>query len=330
MFFSQPGQHQAWDSPSGGMRNGLREQRQGRRGNRIGPPPNHLGMPGQPRPRDHTGAQPGPVPLDTMKVQLQALQLEDPATVFIARRINKLGFSSSDALRDYFSKYGQVTSIHVSHSRVKNLRPVSDRGADAQWRLRPAALGFVVMSSAEATARILEDGPEHCVKGVPVRTQPFHHQPPDANQNNQEANVANINSEGLLANVRQNDNVNAEEDDYVTWAKGQPRSLSPGSDTFDTGTFDRSPDSGGGRSSTRSTSGEEAGGAAAFLQEVARARRLEEAGMYLQTHQQPPFNQQLPKMQSGVDVRKAVENEMEMLYNNFVISGGPIVYNASD
>lgn len=110
-----------------------------------------------------------------MKAQLQALSMEDPGCVFIVRRINKLGFASSGQLRLHFSKYGEVKSVHVSHSRVKSLRPQADRRTPSvQWRLRAAALGFVVMQSRDAIQRILEDGPEHEIQTVMVRVHPFH------------------------------------------------------------------------------------------------------------------------------------------------------------
>jgi len=116
-----------------------------------------------------------PAAADTMKAQLQALQLEDPATVFIARRINKLGFTSAEQLEAHFSKYGEVKGVYVSHSRVKSLRTPGDRNMhDAHWRLRAAALGFVVMKLPEATAKILSEGSEHNVNGVTVRLQSFH------------------------------------------------------------------------------------------------------------------------------------------------------------
>lgn len=115
-------------------------------------------------------ARRGPPPdvADTMKTQLQALQQEDPEMVFIARRINKLGFNSADQLRSHFATYGEVKCVHVSHSRVKSMRP------DVQWRMRAASLGFVVMASAEATRNILRDGPEHVVSGVAIRVYTFH------------------------------------------------------------------------------------------------------------------------------------------------------------
>uniref|UniRef100_A0A7S1RM60 Uncharacterized protein n=1 Tax=Alexandrium catenella TaxID=2925 RepID=A0A7S1RM60_ALECA len=104
----------------------------------------------------------------TMKSQLQALQREDSATIFIARHINKLGFNSADRLCKYFSSYGQVKKVWVSHSRVKSVR------IDNSWRMRAASLGFVVMVSADATMQVLTDGPEHNVGGVKISVQPFH------------------------------------------------------------------------------------------------------------------------------------------------------------
>lgn len=111
----------------------------------------------------------------TMKDQLEALQLEDPAAVFLVRGINKLGFSSGKILRAFFSRYGEVKAIYMSPSRVKSLRCHDGScPSGAHWRLRAAPLGFIVMKSAEATARILEDGPEQLVNDVRVRLQAFH------------------------------------------------------------------------------------------------------------------------------------------------------------
>lgn len=112
---------------------------------------------------------------DTMKAQLQALQHESPCCVFITRRINKLGFSSADQLREYFSRYGFVKNVFVSHSRVKSMRHFRNRRIPSvHWRVRAAALGFVVMDSAEATSDVFRDGPDHLVGGVFIKVQPFH------------------------------------------------------------------------------------------------------------------------------------------------------------
>ncbi|CAK0843440.1 unnamed protein product [Prorocentrum cordatum] len=94
----------------------------------------------------------------TMKSHLQALQDEDPEAIFIV-------------LKEHFSTYGEVKGIHVCHSRVKSGN-TRDAGGD-EFRKRPAALGFVVMETAEAAKRILEAGPEIEVKDVKVLVQPF-------------------------------------------------------------------------------------------------------------------------------------------------------------
>mmetsp|Transcript_97567 Transcript_97567/g.271435 ORF Transcript_97567/g.271435 Transcript_97567/m.271435 type:complete len:469 (+) Transcript_97567:114-1520(+) len=106
--------------------------------------------------------------VNTMKAHLQALRTEDPETVFVARRIHKLGFGSADLLLGYFSRYGEVKAVHVSYSQVKSSRSTTS------CRMRAASLGFVVMASAEATARVLADGPEYRVCGVPIRVHTFH------------------------------------------------------------------------------------------------------------------------------------------------------------
>jgi len=123
---------------------------------------------------------------ETMKTQLQALQLEDPSTVFIVRRINKLGFASPELLRNHFSQYGAVKGVYVSHSRVKSMRS-GHQDPNTQWRRRAAALGFVVMHEQEACQQIVNDGPEHLVSGVNVRVHTFHRRlEPDAEEDEDE------------------------------------------------------------------------------------------------------------------------------------------------
>mmetsp|Transcript_30858 Transcript_30858/g.55997 ORF Transcript_30858/g.55997 Transcript_30858/m.55997 type:complete len:316 (-) Transcript_30858:17-964(-) len=112
------------------------------------------------------------VPVESMKTQLQALQLEDPASVFIVRRINKLGFASPELLKNHFSYFGKVKEVYVSHSQAKSNRPgMEGRG---QWRKRAAALGFVVMCEADAASTILAGGPEYLVQGASILVQTFH------------------------------------------------------------------------------------------------------------------------------------------------------------
>jgi len=107
----------------------------------------------------------------TMKEQLEALQNEDPACVFIARRINRLGFASAEILRSHFSTYGKVETVLVAHSRVKSM--ASNRGRQEQQRLRAAGVAFIVMSSAEVVAMLLAECAQSIVNGVAVQLQPF-------------------------------------------------------------------------------------------------------------------------------------------------------------
>jgi hypothetical protein len=103
----------------------------------------------------------------TMKAQLQAIRNENLSSVFIARHINKLGFSSADVLRSYFSRFGPVRDVLVAHSRVKDFRQTGNS------RVRPAGLGFVIMESPADSAKIMKDGPDYLIYGVTVKVQEF-------------------------------------------------------------------------------------------------------------------------------------------------------------
>merc|ERR1719272_2363415 len=85
----------------------------------------------------------------TLRTHLSVLQDEDPMCVLIVRRINRLGFESDAALKEYFTKFGSVRHVLVAHSRVKPnaKRPLA--------RVRPAGIGFVVMASQEETNKVL-------------------------------------------------------------------------------------------------------------------------------------------------------------------------------
>merc|ERR1719453_470202 len=81
---------------------------------------------------------------DTLRTNLRDLSACDPARVLMVRKINRLGLDSPALLEAYFSKFGVVERVMVSHSRAKSL---FGRG---NVRVRPAGLGFLIMASAEA------------------------------------------------------------------------------------------------------------------------------------------------------------------------------------
>lgn len=101
-----------------------------------------------------------------MRMQLQALQEQDPGSVLIARKLHRLGFDSARKLQDHFSNYGAVREVLVPYSRAK-----ASPGRRA--RTRPAAIGFIVMWSSEEARKALEHGNEHTIEGIEINIQAF-------------------------------------------------------------------------------------------------------------------------------------------------------------
>lgn len=127
------------------------------------------------------GSQPSAAPkasgkqVQTLSSSLQSLSNENPACLFIVRRINKLGFKAARTLKRYFSTLGPVVRVLVAHSTVK---AHGDQPSHA--RRRPSSLGFVHMENAEAVARVLALGEEQEVDGTRIRVQKFERQHADA------------------------------------------------------------------------------------------------------------------------------------------------------
>jgi len=116
----------------------------------------------------------------TMKTQLQALDLEDPACVIIVRGTSKLGPSAGETLKDYFSRYGPVKSIHIPFTFKKkkkrtecNGRMPSDAFPDSQRPTRAPGRVFVVMESPEHRERVIQDSYVHMVQDVKVSLDCF-------------------------------------------------------------------------------------------------------------------------------------------------------------
>lgn len=123
---------------------------------------------------DRTKAPPsgsGSRKVQTLSTSLQLLSGEDPDCLFIVRRINKLGFKAVRTLKRHFSAYGTVLKVLLAHSTV---RQHGDPASHA--RRRPSSLGFIQMTSADATNKVLALGNEHEVDGVSIRVQRFERQ----------------------------------------------------------------------------------------------------------------------------------------------------------
>jgi len=103
----------------------------------------------------------------SLRHDLELLRTRHPERVLIVRKIKKLGFGSPKLLEKHFIQYGEVSEVLVAHSHVKatSKRP--------NGRVRPAALGFVVMASADGVQCALEAGCAQAVQGTMIELSPF-------------------------------------------------------------------------------------------------------------------------------------------------------------
>jgi len=109
--------------------------------------------------------------IPTMKNQLQALDLEDPEVVIIARGISKLGLSADETLRDFFSKFGNVKCVYIPHTFKKKAWKRNCREPRSPGRC------FIVMSSQEERSKILAEATQYLVQDVEVSLEAFSAKP---------------------------------------------------------------------------------------------------------------------------------------------------------
>lgn len=105
--------------------------------------------------------------IGSLRQDLEILRRTQPEKVLIVRKIKKLGFESPQMLKQHFGQYGLVKEILVAHSHVK---PTPKR---PNGRVRPAALGFVIMACPEGAKKALEAGVMQEVSGHPIELQSF-------------------------------------------------------------------------------------------------------------------------------------------------------------
>jgi len=105
--------------------------------------------------------------IGSLREDLNRLREYDSDRCLIVRRIKKLGLASSDLLRDHFERFGNVSDVLVAHSfERKSQKCRCDR-------IRPAALGFVVMENAQAAAAAIAAGPTLEVNNVLIYIKKF-------------------------------------------------------------------------------------------------------------------------------------------------------------
>eukprot|EP00931_Biecheleriopsis_adriatica_P026273 TRINITY_DN15_c1_g1_i1.p1 TRINITY_DN15_c1_g1~~TRINITY_DN15_c1_g1_i1.p1 ORF type:complete len:857 (-),score=184.62 TRINITY_DN15_c1_g1_i1:189-2690(-) len=105
---------------------------------------------------------------NTLHLHLTELQSADQRCVFVCRGITKMGFHSQALLKAHFSRYGEVCSVLVTHSKVKPFR----NGYNS--RIRPGSIAFVVMADPQCVVKILNEDPFPNIAGCQVRVEKFH------------------------------------------------------------------------------------------------------------------------------------------------------------
>jgi len=114
---------------------------------------------------------PGETEGNSLRTDLEKIKLHSPGCALLVRKIKPLGFESPEHLRAHCEQFGKVAEVLVSHCITK---PSPKR---AKGRVRPAALGFVVMASSEDADAVFANGEQQTISfhdgGVTVEVQRF-------------------------------------------------------------------------------------------------------------------------------------------------------------
>jgi len=104
---------------------------------------------------------------NSLRTDLEKIKLYPNGCALLVRKIKPLGFDSAEHLRAHFEQFGQVAEVLVSHCITK---PSPKR---ANGRVRPAALGFVIMASSEDVDKVFAHGEQQCIQDVIVEVTKF-------------------------------------------------------------------------------------------------------------------------------------------------------------
>merc|ERR1719324_1267784 len=110
----------------------------------------------------------------SLRADLERLRGYSKEKCLLVRKIKRLGLESPQKLKAHFERYGAVSEVLVAHSFEK---PSAKRRSG---RMRPAAIGFIVMAADAAAASILATGESHMVRDgadfCEVSVQPYNPQ----------------------------------------------------------------------------------------------------------------------------------------------------------
>jgi len=109
----------------------------------------------------------GELHVGSLRDDLERLKEYGTQQCLIVRRIKRLGLGSPEILRKHFLSFGGVKEMLISHSfEKKSTKCRADR-------VRPAALGFIVMDSVESAQAALRAGPTLMIGDVDVEVKIF-------------------------------------------------------------------------------------------------------------------------------------------------------------
>jgi len=109
----------------------------------------------------------GELNVGSLRDDLERLKEHDAQQCLIVRRIKRLGLGSPEILRKHFASFGGVKEMLISHSfEKKSAKCRADR-------VRPAALGFVIMDSVDGAQAALLAGPTIMIGDVDVEVKIF-------------------------------------------------------------------------------------------------------------------------------------------------------------
>jgi len=107
----------------------------------------------------------------TLKSHLKEVNSGNQACIFVARKIQTLGFHAHKKLREHYSQYGEVTRVLIANRKLKGI--ADSHGRIGLPRTRPGSLGLIVMKSEASVRKILAGGEDQHVAGHLIRVEEF-------------------------------------------------------------------------------------------------------------------------------------------------------------
>jgi len=122
-----------------------------------------------------------------LATHLKEMEGEDTSCIIHVRQIHRLGFNSTDLLREYCSNFGPVKRIALSNAHEKL---EETPGLPFPVRVRPSGIGFVVMERPEDAAAVIAQGEVQTINGCAIKVRKFEAREEKACQEVEDTSVA--------------------------------------------------------------------------------------------------------------------------------------------